>query len=94
MMDRAWDFFMPLALGLRAVVFFGVMGFLVADVVSHADGPVVEKYYDDPDLVCGKGCIPVPECWTIVIDAAWWNDSACVSESEYQVIKIGDHFVE
>lgn len=86
------DFFMW-ALTLLTVVAVVVLGFLVWARIHTTSGIVTDKYYDDPDIVCSKGCVTTRECWTIVVDKPWYADNkACVDESEYDTISVGDYF--
>ena len=82
-------------MAIAAVMFVAVLGFAIADGVTTAEGRVVEKYYDDPDLICSKGCVTTDECWTLVLDTEpWWNSETCVSEEFYHTVKIGDTYRE
>lgn len=82
--------FASAVIALLVLIVFVIMG-----AVSTTQGTVVDKYYDDPDVVCSKGCVFHDECWTIEVDGEPWYDNAtCVSESEYNTIEIGDEFKE
>lgn len=95
MLDRIWPWFAGISLALCTLMVFLLISWAIADGLSDASGRVVDKYYDDQDLVCSKGCTIIPECWTIVVSPEpWWNDSTCVSESEYHSIDIGDYYTE
>jgi hypothetical protein len=89
------DRFLEWAIGILIVVTVLLLGVVIAAKLSTTEGTVVNKYYDDPDLVCSKGCYRTPECWTIVVSGdSWYDDHACVDESEYDEIEIGDYFKE
>lgn len=60
---------------------------------DYEPGPIVEKYYDDSDLVCSKTCVRQPECFALVIETEpWYDDRVCVSESYYNTVEVGDTF--
>lgn len=95
MIDDAFEFFMWALLFLAGVALSITTVFLVANWLTTAEGMVVEKYYDDPDVICSKGCIYIAECWTVVVDSEpWWNKASCVDESTYRTISVGDYFRE
>lgn len=94
-MDNVADYLVLAFMWLMGIVLAGVIVFGTMGLLSAAEGVVSDKYYDDQDLVCSKGCVIVPECWTIKVDSEpWWNKTMCVSESKYHTISIGDYFRE
>lgn len=95
MIDDTFDFFIMAFLFIVSAALCVILVFAVMDGMSTASGPVIDKYYDDEDLVCSKGCTVVPECWTIVIgNQAWWNEETCVSKETYDSLSIGDYYTE
>jgi amino acid permease len=50
------DFAIGAFLVLCVLALIGIGVVAIADGVSTAEGTVTEKYYDDPDWVCTKGC--------------------------------------
>lgn len=80
---------------LTIIVSVFALGFFIVGEFQTTQGTVTKKYYDDPDLVCSKGCVTTDECWAVEVSGeGWWNDRACVSESEYDSISVGDYFTE
>jgi aminoglycoside N3'-acetyltransferase len=78
--------------GLTLVV---LLVFVVLGSINTTEGTVTDKYFDNEDLICSKGCVVTPDCYTIVVESEpVWAETACVSKSEYDSINIGDYFKE
>jgi uncharacterized membrane protein len=89
------DFAIGAFLVLCVLALIGIGVVAIADGVSTAEGTVTEKYYDDPDWVCTKGCYRTSECWTLVIgEEPFWNEHTCVERGTYDDIDIGDYYRE
>ena len=88
-----FDELMVWLIGIIGAAAIATIGFLIWAAIHTTSGTVVDKFYDDSDLVCSKGCVMSKECWTIVVDKPWYADNrACVDESEYGSISVGDYF--
>lgn len=80
-------------IGAFIVLCVGLLAFAIISWSLTPSGVVVDKYFDDSDLVCSKGCYRTDDCWTIKTDGPWYNNTDCVSQSEYYSIEIGDEYV-
>lgn len=85
------------------IAFFGIaiVLMLVATLVwataifinDVGSGEVVEKYYDDKDVVCSKGCVIHKECYALVIEGEpWFDNRVCVSKAYYDTVSVGDYY--
>jgi hypothetical protein len=92
------DLFERILYGFVALLVLATLalcGLLVWAKFNEIEGEVTSKYYDDPDLVCGKVCVPVDECWTVeVAGNPWWDDTLCYTKSDWDKIEVGNYVEE
>lgn len=79
--------------GLAVMLLITPLIWVIIYASGGANGVVVDKYYDDSDLVCTKGCVRTSDCWTIDTGGSWLRDGkSCVSKARYDSIEIGDTY--
>lgn len=93
---RYWGWFEWIIFPIIAVLIAATAGMVVIVVLDEthvSQGRVINKYYDDPDLVCPKACVRTRECWTLALaDEPWYDNTECVTKEYYDTVKIGDYY--
>lgn len=93
--DRLFYVVICAIIGVSVILLGWVIVALIGDATHDAQGRVINKYYDDADVVCSKTCIVTSECWRVIVeDQPWFEDGICVSESYFQTVEIGDYIKE